>query len=271
MGSKKKKIPGAELFERFYAPLYGERWPQLRQALEAPGRHMALQIAPDKKTYHLDRASWVAAKALPLKEGMRVLDLCAAPGGKSLVLAQALGGTGHLTCNELSPARRNRLKTVLQDHLPAPWLENIRVTGYDGSRWCLHEQNAYDALLLDAPCSSERHLLHSREHLNRWSPARTKNLAVRQYSLAVSALDALKPGGHMLYGTCSLSPLENDGIIAKMLKKRKGLFRVIETEGNEGEKTAYGRIILPDREGWGPLYFCLLRKERPQEEDSANL
>ena len=139
-------------------------------------------------------------------------------------------------------------------------MDSIRVTGFDGSKWCLFEKEVFDAILLDAPCSSERHLLHSPEHLKKWSPSRSKNLAVRQYSLAVSALDTLKPGAFLLYSTCSLSPLENDGIIRKMLKKRKGLFEVIPSDVPEGENTDFGKLILPDKDGWGPLYFCLLRK-----------
>ena len=269
MGSKKKKIPGAEQFDRFFADVYGERWESLKNALLEPGKHMDLQIAEDKSIYYLDRASWIAAKSLPLQPGMAVLDLCAAPGGKSLILASKLEGTGSLTCNELSPGRRKRLRTVLHDHLPQDWQEQIHVTGFDGSKWCLYEKEVFDAVLLDAPCSSERHLLHSPEHLKQWSPARTKNLAVRQYSLAVSALDTLKPGGWMLYSTCSLSPLENDGIIAKMLKKRKGLFEVVPTV-SEGEDSEYGKMILPDREGWGPIYFCLIRKTENQSEDSES-
>ena len=260
MGRKKNRIPGAKQFDLFYGDIYGDRWNGLKSALLQDVKHMKLQIDPEKSTYYLDRASWIAAGVLPVEPGMRILDMCAAPGGKSLILASALRGTGILNCNELSPNRRNRLKTVLQDHLPDEWLDSIRVTGFDGSKWCLFEKEVFDAVLLDAPCSSERHLLHSPEHLKKWSPSRSKNLAVRQYSLAVSALDTLKPGAFLLYSTCSLSPLENDGIIRKMLKKRKGLFEVVPPDIPEGENTDFGKLILPDKDGWGPLYFCLLRK-----------
>jgi len=266
--AKKKKKTGAELFDRFYRDIYQERWDGLKEALEKPVRHMEYQPAAGGETYFLDRASWTAASCLPVEEGMDVLDLCAAPGGKSLILSAALKGTGTLTCNEISPSRRTRLAYVLENHLPEEWRQSTRVTGYDGTRWCLHEQNAYDAVLLDAPCSSERHLLHSPAHMKTWTPARTKNLAVREYSLAVSALDAVRPGGWLLYSTCSLSPIENDGIIEKMMKKRKGRFEVIRPEvpEAEAEPTEYGCRILPDREGWGPIYFCLMKKTEIQEQ-----
>ena len=272
MGRKKKKESGEELFELFYSEEYKERWPELKAALLYPVKHMELRFSDDLSSYFLDKASWVAAQCLPVKKGMKVLDMCAAPGGKSLIMASFLKGSGSLTSNELSPTRRNRLKTVLKEHLPEEWYQNIRVSGFDASKWCLYEKNIYNAVLLDAPCSSERHLLHSPEHLKKWTPARTRNLAFRQYSLAVSALDTLKPDGWLLYSTCSLSPLENDGIIRKMLKKRKGAFQVCNIENSEGEKTEYGRIILPDKGGWGPIYFCLMKKtDFSQEGDSANL
>ncbi len=268
MARKKSKSPGDKLFDDYYREIYRERWDTLREALLLQGGHMDLNFSPEKSTYYLDRASWTAAMTLPLEPGMKVLDMCAAPGGKSLILASRLEGTGSLTCNELSPGRRKRLKTVLQDHLPDQWRESVKVTGFDAGKWCLYEKDIYDAVLLDAPCSSERHLLHSPSLLNQWSPGRTKNLAVRQYSLAVSALDVLKPGGWLLYSTCSLSPLENDGVIAKMLKKRKGLFEVRDTGSQEGEPTEYGKIILPDRGDWGPIYFSLLKKIIPEDRQT---
>ena len=264
MARKKTKLQGVKLFDDFYKEIYPRRWDALKKALLQPGKHMELNISPEKLTYYLDKASWTAAMTLPLEPGFRVLDMCAAPGGKSLILASRLEGTGSLTCNELSPNRRKRLKTVLQDHLPDEWQESIKVTGFDAAKWCLYEKEVYDAVLLDAPCSSERHLLHSPSILNQWSPGRTKNLAVRQYSLAVSALEVLKPGGWLLYSTCSLSPLENDGVIARMLKKRKGLFEVVEADNKEGESTEYGKIILPDRGDWGPIYYALLKKLIPE-------
>ena len=70
--------------------------------------------------------------------GGEILDLCAAPGGKSLILAERMHSEASLTLNELSPQRRHRLKNVLRDYVPEDTLQRIRVTGYDGSRWGLH-------------------------------------------------------------------------------------------------------------------------------------
>lgn len=90
-------------------------------------------------------------------------------------------------------------------------------------RWWQHEQAAYDALLLDAPCSSERHLALRGTPVTRedWSPSRSQRNAATQLALLLSAAQLLKPGGRLVYSTCSISPGENDGVVGKALKKSK--------------------------------------------------
>jgi 16S rRNA C967 or C1407 C5-methylase (RsmB/RsmF family) len=229
--------------------------------------------------YVMDPASIFAASALEVRPGDEVLDLCAAPGGKSLVLAEALGAPhiksqsdlqstspepfnqrGRLVANEMSDKRRARLRAVLEDYLPSSLRERVSVTGHDGARWCLHETEAFDRILVDAPCSGERHLLEDPAELKLWSPARSKNLAVRQYALLVSALQVVRPGGRLVYSTCSISPLENDAVIARLLKKREGEAKVIAPHFEIGEATEHGWMILPDRTGYGPIYFAVLER-----------
>ncbi|MES2855742.1 MAG: RsmB/NOP family class I SAM-dependent RNA methyltransferase, partial [Bdellovibrionota bacterium] len=90
--------------------------------------------------------------------------------------------------------------------------------------------------------------------------ARSKNLAVRQYSLLVSALQVVKHGGRIVYSTCSLSPLENDDVIARLLKKRKGEATVVKPTFEIGEPTELGWQILPDKTGFGPIYLSVLER-----------
>jgi 16S rRNA C967 or C1407 C5-methylase (RsmB/RsmF family) len=195
-----------------------------------------------------------------VEENQNVLDLCAAPGGKSLLIRYALGESGLLTCNELSRDRRHRLLGVVDEYIPVEKRTNIKVTGHDASKWCLHEREVYDRILLDAPCSSERHLLHSPKHLKEWSIARTKQLAQRQWSMLSSAFQVLKPGGRMVYSTCALSELENDMVVERLIKKYEGQFSFSNDGCEIGEKTKYGWIILPDVTGFGPIYFCSINK-----------
>lgn len=258
---KRKKAPtgGAADFDAYFSQIYGDRWPGLKEALQKtadPENWIDGLVKP----YYLDRASVIAASQLGVCPGDQVLDLCAAPGGKSLVLALGLQGQGSLTSNDRSADRRGRLKKVLQEHLPENFQTVVQVSGHDACRWGLYEQGIYDKILLDAPCSSERHVLTSPVHLAQWSPNRTKVLAQQALAMLCSALEALKPGGKLLYSTCSISPWENELLVERFEKKRPDQWIEVETDG-PGEKKTKGRIILPDQEGGcGPMYYCLIQK-----------
>lgn len=293
-------LKGRDGFLKFYQDIYKDRWPDLLKALEAPvrqvarfngflandelesrakgfalagfaGRPAALleeerRLQPQVTTsgifdfYVMDAASIFAAAALDVQPDDEVLDLCAAPGGKSLILAEALKGSGRLVCNEMSDRRRARLRAVLEDYLPASVQKQVTVTAHDGSKWCLYKQNEFDRILVDAPCSGERHLLEEASEMKLWSPARSKNLAVRQYALLASALAVVRPGGRIVYSTCSISPLENDAVVARLLKKRAGEVRVVSSQFEMGESTEHGWHLLPDRTGYGPIYFSVLER-----------
>jgi 16S rRNA C967 or C1407 C5-methylase (RsmB/RsmF family) len=124
----------------------------------------------------------------------------------------------------------------------------------------------YDRILLDAPCSSERHVYLSEPHLKLWSPSRVKQLASRQFAMLAAAFDAVKPLGKIVYSTCSISREENDGVIEKLFKKRKGLFEIEDRDDifdaeTEAEKSDFGYYIMPDKNnGAGPIFFSVVVK-----------
>ena len=258
----RKRTDGKEAFEAFYSSIYKDRWPALRQALtdeKSPVPYSRNLL----KEYFLDEASITAASLLPLKEDDRVLDMCAAPGGKTLVLASRMNGNVTIVANDRSRDRKARLDKVLTQHLEASVLERIFTTCRDASRWGLYEKDAYDAVLLDAPCSSERHVIMSEEHLSIWSPNRPKRLAIEQYSLLASAFMAVKEKGYILYSTCSINPKEDEEVVARLFRKKEGLVEEIPLCVENAESRKYGKIIMPDTaDGSGPMYFALLRKLR---------
>lgn len=264
--AKREKLSGEQRFEQYYSDLYGQRWPLLREALLKPSNPVSLSDQL-KEPYYMDKASIIAASILPISENCTVLDMCAAPGGKTLSIALRLCGKGSLTANDRSASRRNRLLNVLKSCLPSDYRSIIRVTGHDSTKWSLYEKDAYDRILLDAPCSSERHVLTDPKALSIWSPNRPKLLAIQQFAMLASALDAAKSGAYILYSTCSICPMENEAVIGKLHSKRKDLFEepdMLQTHPELeklSEKLEHGRIILPDaQDGTGPLYFCLIRK-----------
>ena len=259
--NRSRNVSGPEAFETYYETLFGARWPELRRALLAPACRVALTEGL-LRPYFLDEASSAAAEALPLVAGDRVIDFCAAPGGKSLVLARHLRQDATLICNERSAARRARLHRVLDRHVPEELRRRISVTAHDATRWGLMQPTSCDKILLDVPCSSERHVMADESHLRRWSVSRSRRLAIQAFALLASAIDALVPGGMVLYLTCALTPAENDEVIAKAFRKRDGQVSLCPVQLAWGEATAYGVHVLPDAaQGRGPLYVCLLQKQ----------
>lgn len=241
-----------------------EEKPELRGCRWLPRAH---GCQPERNSdelldiYIMDPASVMVARALEVQPGDRVLDMCAAPGGKSLVLIEAMGEEGEIFCNDLSPERRERLKKVIQQYVPRDVRNRVWVTGKDGVQFGLKEPSSFDRILLDAPCSGERHILENAVAQAEWSPRRTEHLASRQYSLLAAAFLAVKPGGRIVYSTCSISPTENDEVVRKLLKKKKTSVKLLEAPlGIGGEHTELGVAYMPDTCGFGPLYFAVLEK-----------
>jgi 16S rRNA (cytosine1407-C5)-methyltransferase len=249
-------------FESYYHNIYGSRWPPLRESLLAPPASIAYTEGL-KKPYVLDRASVLAALSLKLPESGIILDSCAAPGGKSLVIASRMGKAAELLSNELSSSRRRRLAGVLDGHLDRETRSRVKVSGFDaaGLGRRKNEWGRFASVLLDVPCSSERHVLKNEKALEAWTPARPRFLARRQWSLLSAAFLLLKPGGSLVYAACALSDEENDAVVSRLFSKYGEEVVQDEPGFTEGEKTRYGRLILPDTcQGMGPMYVAVFLK-----------
>ncbi|MCQ2592822.1 MAG: RsmB/NOP family class I SAM-dependent RNA methyltransferase [Treponema sp.] len=283
--NKVKKLQGEEGFNLFYESLYGERWNKLKEAFFQENNSVEYKHPAAEKSYFLDSASVLAAMCLPLnpQDDEKILDLCAAPGGKTLILAARMGEKSTLCANERSPERKHRLSVVVETCLPSEINERITVSCSDGSTWCTRQQECFDKILLDAPCSSERHVIADPKYLNTWSNSRIKTVTMEQWALLSSAYRLLSPGGVLVYSTCALCPQENDGMIEKLYKKfnKDGqYFELLTPESSnlenelnnipikdlilpKYENTQYGYQILPDvHKGAGPIYFAIIKKNK---------
>ncbi|MFP4362818.1 MAG: RsmB/NOP family class I SAM-dependent RNA methyltransferase [Spirochaetia bacterium] len=257
-GTKK----GENAFHAFYEALYPDRWKNILSAFQENKEYEEVTDLL-RIPYYLDKASYMTASQLFPEAGENVLDMCAAPGGKALVLFTKMRGRGRLTVNDRSFDRLKRTQRVFKEHLPDEHDMDIRFTNKDATKWFRYESNVYDKVLADVPCSSEVHVLGSKKHLGKWSPSRTKHLAIQAFAILASALEAVKNSGIILYSTCTLSPLENDRVIEKLDKKRKGQYKILPISADIGEPTEYGRIILPDKHpGMGPMYLSKIQKIR---------
>lgn len=184
--------------------------------------------------------------ALDLETENLVLDACAAPGGKSLFIAEQIN-PGHLTVNDLSQKRIQRLKQTFSDYGIAQY------TSHTGNAATLFKKypEYFDRILLDAPCSSEKHIYNSPKHLKQWSTGRTRQLKQTQLSLINGLYLALKPGGIMVYSTCSINEDENQKVIEKFSKKYDEA-KILETK--------YIDIRDPENAGLDPMFVCKIQK-----------
>ena len=231
-----------------------------------------------KAYYPLDLASAMPVLALlqvlePGVPGMpsTALDACAAPGGKFLLLAGAVLGKemrrADLVAIESDAFRVGRLKQNLRLYLPEATSRHVRVLRADSTRALGQlQESPFDAILVDAPCSSERErLLRSLRRGQRsegWKLSKAQANARRQVSLLSCALQNILPGGIVIYATCALSHIENDLVVQEVLNDPKNCVLPIshDVPGVEIESTRYGWRVLPDRGGWGPLYWAALSR-----------
>lgn len=179
-------------------------------------------FAPGKDPLHAaglyyvqELSAQMPAPLLDVKPGMAVLDLCAAPGGKSAQLLQGLNDRGLLVSNEIVPRRAQ----VLCGNLERMGGTHTLVTSMDPESLCKHTGAVFDRILVDAPCAGEGMFRKEPEAVAAWSEEHVKSCAARQRSILLSARKALKPGGKLVYSTCSFSPEENEETVAWFLSR----------------------------------------------------
>ena len=169
------------------------------------------------RLYIQNLSSMIAPILLAPKPEETVLDLAAAPGGKTLMLAGMMENTGWLSAVELSRERFFRMC----DNLKSQGVTNAHTYMTDGRSVGKKCPEMFDRILLDAPCSSEaRFKTHEPKSMSFWSMHKVKETSKLQRRLLLSAFDALKVGGKLLYSTCSFSPEENESSLQHLLERQ---------------------------------------------------
>uniref|UniRef100_A0A8C8ZHQ7 5-cytosine rRNA methyltransferase NSUN4 n=1 Tax=Prolemur simus TaxID=1328070 RepID=A0A8C8ZHQ7_PROSS len=227
--------------------------------------------------YLMDAASLLPVLALGLQPGDIVLDLCAAPGGKTLALLQT-GCCRNLAANDLSTSRTGRLQKVLHSYVPQEIRDGnqVRVTSWDGRKWGELEGDTYDRVLVDVPCTTDRHSLHEEEN-NIFQRSRKKErqmLPLLQVQLLAAGLLATKPGGHVVYSTCSLSQLQNEYVVQGTIELLANQYSIeVQVEDLAHFRRLFmdtfcffpscqvGELVIPNlMANFGPMYFCKMRR-----------
>jgi len=225
----------------------------------------------------MDAASLLPVLALNLEPNDAVLDLCAAPGGKSLAILQTLYPR-KLVSNDISFSRISRLKNVMQQYLgqTQTWKDRWTLKQSDARDW--DESEVYDKVLVDVPCTVDRHSANEEDN-SIFKQSRMKErvqLPELQSEILRAGIRACKPGGTIVYSTCSLSPIQNDGVVYMALKQLEEVdnIKVIVKDLRPTARAfgfmsrfapvslmRLGQQVLPSiPNNYGPMYICKMQR-----------
>ncbi|MBR5598346.1 MAG: RsmB/NOP family class I SAM-dependent RNA methyltransferase [Lachnospiraceae bacterium] len=196
------------------------------------GYYYENDIQPGKHEYHeaglyyiQEPSAMSVVEYLEIKPGEYILDLCAAPGGKTTQIAGFLQGDGLLICNEIHPQRAK----ILSENIERMGVKNALVTNETPQRLSAAFPGYFDKILVDAPCSGEGMFRKNEEALDEWSPENVQMCADRQDEILEEVAKMLRPGGRICYSTCTFAPAENEECMARFLQKYPQ-FHLIEVE-----------------------------------------
>lgn len=189
--------------------------------------------------YYLQEPSAMTpASCLPAESGDVVLDLCAAPGGKATALGSALKGEGLLVANDISASRAR----ALLRNLELFGVTNSLIVNETPARLLERFPAYFSKILLDAPCSGEGMFRKEEALAKDWTPEKSRELSQIQRELILQAADMLRPGGLLLYSTCTFAPTEDEGVVSWLLEKRPDM-KLLEIPQHSG--------FSPGVPGWG--------------------
>ncbi|XCP83737.1 RsmF rRNA methyltransferase first C-terminal domain-containing protein [Roseburia hominis] len=194
------------------------------------------QVSPAKHPYYFaglyylqEPSAMTPASRLPISENDRVLDVCAAPGGKATELGARLKGTGLLAANDISSSRAKGLLKNLEVF----GISNMLVLSEEPGDLIPYFREYFDKILIDAPCSGEGMFRKDKKMIKAWEEHGPSFFAKLQRSIITQAAQMLRPGGMILYSTCTFDPEENEGTIQYLLDEYPE-FEVLPIEGYEG-------------------------------------
>lgn len=241
---------------------------------DRPGKHPYHEAG----VYYIQEASaQVPAALLDAKPGERILDLCAAPGGKSTQIAAAMKGEGLLICNEIHPARAK----ILSENIERMGIRNAIVMNESPQVLADTFTEYFDRIMVDAPCSGEGMFRKKEEATEEWSLENVAICAKRQDEILACAAKMLRPGGRIVYSTCTFAPEENEGSVSRFLAEHEE-FRIMEVKKTQGmeegraewtEKPAEGlerTIRLFPHKVKGEGHFAAVLEKKGNLEDACH-
>lgn len=207
--------------------------------------------------YVQEPSAMSAVTALDVQPGDKVLDLCAAPGGKSTQIASKLSGTGLLWANEIVRPRAH----ILLSNIERMGVKNAVVSNMSPEALCPRLEGFFDRVLVDAPCSGEGMFRKDKEAIYEWSVEHSMACAERQKSILDCAAASVRPEGFLVYSTCTFAVDENEGVVAHFLKHHPE-FELVDTGCRFGVPTLEKALrVYPFNGGEGHFVAKFRRKK----------
>ena len=206
------------------------------------------------------------------EENLTVLDLCAAPGGKSTHIASLINNKSVLVANEVIASRAN----ILKENIIKQGKGNVIVTSSD-SKYFGELKELFDCIIIDAPCSGEGLFRKDPDAVNEWSLDQAHYCSIRQQQILKDVIPCLKQNGILIYSTCTFNPEENE-LQLKWLKEKHGFSGIeLKTESNWNveewnDENLYGYRFLPSKIKGEGFFLAVLRKNESNSssETSSN-
>lgn len=226
--------------------------------------------------YFQEPSAMSAVEGLPIEEGDRILDLCAAPGGKSTQAGAKLNGSGLIVSNEIVKKRAD----ILSENIERMGLTNAIVTNETPQRLAEKYPSFFDKIIVDAPCSGEGMFRKEPQAIEEWSVEHTVSCGIRQKHILDCAVKMLKPNGMLIYSTCTFAPEENEKIASYLIDAhgmelmdmpKLGMLEQGRTQWSESEHDmTKARRIFPHKQK-GEGHFAALFRKNYGEDISADV
>ena len=231
-----------------------------------PATRPGLHPYHEAGVYYLQEASAMSAVVLlDPQPGERICDLCAAPGGKTSQIAGRMMGEGFLLCNEYSPKRAK----ILSRNMERMGVANALVTNENTEKLAKRFVNFFDRVLIDAPCSGEGMFRKEEAAVTDWSQEAVEMCARRQAEILHNGAQLVRPGGRLVYSTCTFAPEENEQAIAEFLQQHPE-FSLEQVDAPWFTPAGKGQFRLWPHKLLGEGHFAaVLRKNGDEEADGS--
>jgi len=204
----------AKEIDWFSGPGSAWKFPFVRGSAEGDTRVILNALHKTGRVTRQEEVSMLPVLALRPEPGEVILDLCASPGSKTTQICEHMGDSGAVVANEIVSGRVNTLVSNIQRHS----CKSSLIVQHDGRHIPMVPKEGFDRVLVDAPCTGSGTTRKNPDVWHKWLPSAGLSLHELQFDLLKRAIAVTKPGGRIVYSTCSLDPIENEAVVSRILR-----------------------------------------------------